>query len=137
MRLTTTIIAVVALAAFAAPAASGRVGGRARRNAPSLRGPDSAAVTAKEIEEGRSIFHGAGQCVTCHGDHLEGGPIAPTLRAHQWRDAKDGTFPEILRVVTHGVPGTAMVAHPGGIDDGAATNVAAYVWAVSHGKAQP
>lgn len=93
---------------------------------------DTGAVTSEAIASGRQIFHGPGTCMTCHGAALGGTAIAPTLRAHQWRDAKGGTLAEIYRVVTHGVPGTAMVSHPGGISDQMAQEVAAYVWAVSH-----
>lgn len=99
--------------------------------------PDSSAVTTNMIDAGRAVFHGVGTCWSCHGDHLQGGPIAPTLKSHPWRDAKDGALPNIYYVVSHGVPGTAMVAHPGGIADSLTILVASYVWAVSHGHAQP
>ena len=100
-------------------------------------GPASAELlSTKEIAAGREVFHGEGNCLVCHGAALEGGPIAPTLRAHQWRNG-DGSFDMIFHVVTTGVPNTAMVSHPGGISDAQARQVAAYVWAVSHGKAKP
>lgn len=95
------------------------------------------AVSAATIAAGRGIFHGSGTCFACHGAALEGGPIAPTLRAHDWKDARGGTLEAIYAVVTHGVPNTAMVAHPGGISDADARQVAGYVWAVSQGRAQP
>jgi mono/diheme cytochrome c family protein len=100
------------------------------------RGPDPSVLTPTVIAEGRRIFRGAGGCAGCHGSRLEGGPIAPTLRAHRWRNG-DGSYAMILHVVSAGVPGTAMVAHPGGIDDRMAGRVSAYIWAVSHGKAEP
>jgi mono/diheme cytochrome c family protein len=96
---------------------------------------DSASPAA--IDAGRKIFHGQGTCITCHGSNLEGTPIAPTLMAHDWKDAKGGTYEAIVGVVTNGVSGTAMVSHPGGISDDDVKKVAAYVWAVSHGKAKP
>ena len=96
---------------------------------------DSASPAA--IDGGRKIFHGQGTCITCHGSNLEGTPIAPTLTAHDWKDAKGGTYEAILGVVTNGVSGTAMVSQPGGISDDEVKKVAAYVWAVSHGKAKP
>lgn len=98
-------------------------------------GADSASPAA--IDAGRKIFHGQGNCLMCHGANLEGTPIAPTLQAHDWKDAKGGTYAAIVGVVTNGVPGTAMVSHPGGISDQDVQRVAAYVWAVSHGKAKP
>ncbi len=97
---------------------------------------DSGAVSAEVVDKGRLIFHGPGTCALCHGQKLEG-IVGPTLRAHAWKDAKDGSLGAIFGVITHGVPSTAMVAHPGGITDAQATQVATYIWAVSHGKAQP
>ena len=49
----------------------------------------------------------------------------------------DGTFPQIYRVITTGVDGTAMVPHPGGIDDAQALALASYVWAVNNRGATP
>jgi mono/diheme cytochrome c family protein len=97
---------------------------------------DSTEATQEAINKGRALFHGSGTCAMCHGQQLEGG-IGPTLRAHPWKDAKGGEMPAIYAVITHGVPNTAMVAHPGGISDAQATQLAAYVWAVSHDKAKP
>jgi mono/diheme cytochrome c family protein len=99
--------------------------------------PDTAAVTPDVIDAGRRIFSGRGTCYACHGPHLEGGPVAPTLRAHTWKDAKGGDLGAIYYIDTHGVPGTVMVAHPGGISDADAVRVASFVWAVSHRGAKP
>ena len=63
--------------------------------------------------------------------------MAPTLKAHEWKDAKGGGYDAILNVVMKGVPGTAMVSHPGGISDADAKKIAAYVWAVGHAKTAP
>jgi mono/diheme cytochrome c family protein len=89
------------------------------------------------IDEGRQIFHGSGGCVTCHGDQLEGSSVAPTLHAHKWKDAGNGSYDDIKKVISDGVQGTAMVSHPGGISDDQVAKVAAYVWAVSQGKTKP
>ena len=99
--------------------------------------PDTGAITPAMIADGRGLFHGAGGCHACHGEKLEGTPIAPTLRAHKWRDAVDGTLPEIYRVITHGVEGTAMVSHPGGMSDAQAIEIASYIWAVNNRGAKP
>jgi mono/diheme cytochrome c family protein len=88
------------------------------------------------VNEGRKIFHGPGTCFACHGARLQGGPVAPPLVAHEWKTG-DGSFEMILHTVRGGVPGTVMVAHPGGISDAQTIQVATYVWAVSHGKAVP
>jgi mono/diheme cytochrome c family protein len=104
---------------------------------PSKAVPDTSAITPAMVELGRAIFHGQGTCFACHGEKLEGTQIAPTLKPHAWRDAKNGEFPAIYYVATHGVPSTLMVAYPGGISAAQALAVASYVWSVGHGKVKP
>ena len=99
--------------------------------------PDTAAITPAMVDLGRAIFHGKGTCFACHGQNLEGTQIAPTLKKHAWRDAKNGEFPNIFYVATHGVSGTLMVPFPGGISNEEALAVASYVWSVGQGKAKP
>jgi cytochrome c oxidase cbb3-type subunit III len=98
--------------------------------------PDPAAVTPAAISAGRVIYHGTGTCVVCHGANLQGA-VGPPLTAHKWKDATGGSYTAILGVVMHGVAGTAMVSHPGGISDDEARQVAAYVWAVSQSNVKP
>ena len=93
-------------------------------------------ATASQISAGRALYRGQGTCAVCHGQNLEGG-IGPALTAHEWKDAKGGSLGAIFGVIAKGVDGTPMVAHPGGINDQQAHEVAAYVWAVSHNKAKP
>lgn len=97
---------------------------------------DSVAVRLKAIDAGRHLFHGEGTCFACHGPNLEGTAIAPTLRAHKWRNG-DGSLAMIMRVVRNGVPNTVMISHPGGINDAELAEVTAYVWAVSRGAVKP
>ena len=99
--------------------------------------PDTNAVTPAMVDAGRSIFHGKGTCFACHGARLEGTQIAPTLKTHPWRDAKNGQLDEIFRVVTHGVPSTVMVANPGGLSRAEALSVASYIWSVNNRNARP
>jgi mono/diheme cytochrome c family protein len=99
--------------------------------------PETSQITKAMVSSGRDVFHGPGNCYACHGQDLEGTPVAPTLQDHKWKDAKEGSLNEIYRVVTHGVEGTAMVSHPGGITDAQAVYAAVYVWSVSHGKVKP
>ncbi|MGA9838133.1 MAG: cytochrome c [Gemmatimonadaceae bacterium] len=102
-------------------------------------GADGAQVTPHMIDAGRTIFHGQGGCFACHGLNMQGSAIAPPLdkKGKPWLAATGGMYAEILRVITRGVPNTAMLARPNGINDDAAKNVAAYVWAVNHGTAKP
>jgi mono/diheme cytochrome c family protein len=97
---------------------------------------DSPVLSDQVIGTGRTIFHGTGTCHACHGDDLQGGPIAPSLRGPKWRHI-DGSFSAMLDRIQHGKDGTLMVGHPGDITDAEAVQVATYVWAVSQGKAKP
>lgn len=100
--------------------------------------PDTNAITPAMVDAGRRIFHGRGTCFACHGPNLEGGPVAPTLKGSApWKDARGGALDAIFYVVTHGVSGTLMVSHPGGISDADAVNVATYIWSISHRGAKP
>ncbi len=95
----------------------------------------AAQITEAMIDAGRKIFHGPGSCFACHGQNLQGTAIAPRLSDSTWKNG-DGSYADIVKIITNGVPGTAMVSHPGGISDQQLLKVAAYVWAVSHGKAK-
>ena len=98
--------------------------------------PDTSFITEKVIASGRALFRGNGGCIICHGQNLQG-VIGPTLLEHIWKDAKGGSMAEIFRVVVNGVPNTAMVSRPNGINDDQIRQVAAYVWAVNHRHVQP
>ena len=104
---------------------------------PSTDGPDSTAITPAMVDAGRDIFHARGTCFACHGMKLEGTQLAPTLIKKDWKDAKGGELKNIYYVVTHGVPGTLMVAFPAGISKAEAEKVVAFVWSVNHKGAKP
>jgi mono/diheme cytochrome c family protein len=104
----------------------------------SLKGPepDPSMLSPAMISAGRKIFHGKGTCFGCHGDKLQGGPIAPALTGPSWRHIT-GTFDAIIDRIDNGLPGTLMVPHPGGISESQVFLVASYIFAVSHQKAKP
>ena len=97
---------------------------------------DTAAATDEVVDAGRKIFHGKGTCHGCHGDKLQGGPVAPALIGPSWRHIT-GTFEAIIDRVDNGLPGTLMVPHPGGITESQVFLVATYIYAVSHGMTKP
>lgn len=121
-------IVIVSLWGSAPPAAVKRT--------DTVRTLQDSVTRQKAIDAGRGIFHGQGTCFGCHGAKLEGTAIAPTLRAHKWRNG-DGSLEMILTVIHNGVPNTAMVSHPGNINEAQIQQVAAYVFAVSHGTTPP
>ncbi len=126
--------AIAVVAAMAVALSAGRSPLQQPDPSPALR--DSVATRLKAINAGREIFRGEGTCFGCHGPKLEGTAIAPTLRAHKWRNG-DGSLEMILRVLRNGVPNTAMISHPGNINETELQQVAAYVWAVSRGAVPP
>ncbi len=128
------VFAVAVAAALVAAVTAPPVVAQAAPQGPEL---DTAAITPAMVNAGRAVFHGKGTCFACHGMQLEGTQVAPTLKAHKWKDAKNGDLKEIFRIVTHGVPSTVMVAFPGGISKVDATNVASYIWSVGHGRTKP
>ena len=98
--------------------------------------PDSSLLTPAFIDAGRKLFHGRGTCSVCHGNNLQGGPIAPALTGPTWRHI-NGSFNAIVNRIDNGYPGSLMVAHPGRITEAQVVQVAAYIYAVSHGLAKP
>jgi mono/diheme cytochrome c family protein len=98
--------------------------------------PDSAMLSPGIVDAGRKIFHGKGTCFGCHGDKLQGGPVAPALTGQSWRHIS-GTYDAIIDRVDNGLSGTLMVPHPGGITEAQVFLVASYIYAVSHGLAKP
>ena len=98
--------------------------------------PDSALLTPAMIDAGRKVFRGKGNCYACHGDKLQGGPVAPALTGKSWRHIS-GTFDAIVDRIDNGLPGTLMVPHPGGITEAQTFLVATYVYSVSHGLVKP
>jgi mono/diheme cytochrome c family protein len=98
--------------------------------------PDSALRTPAIIDAGRKVYRGRGSCSSCHGDKLQGGPVAPALTGPSWRHI-DGTFEAMLNRIDNGLAGTLMMPRPGGITETQVFMVATYIWEVSHGRATP
>jgi mono/diheme cytochrome c family protein len=137
VRRAVAVALLSAIAIAAAPISGAALGRHAHRSRRVRQQPDSTAITPELVSAGRAIFHGKGTCFACHGPNLEGTSVAPTLKTHAWRDAKNGELANIFYVATHGVPGTIMVAFPGGISKTEAVAVVSYVWSVGQGKVKP
>lgn len=95
-------------------------------------------VTMAMVEEGESIFGGAGICVTCHGQDGSGLPnLGGNLTDQEWLHS-DGSYEAIIETVMNGVTadestvGVPMPAKGGtNITDDQVRAVAAYVWTLS------
>lgn len=99
--------------------------------------PDTSAITPAMLSSARTIFHGKGACFACHGMNLEGTQVAPTLVKKAWKDARGGDLSAIFNVISRGVPGTVMVAYPGGVSRAEAIALASYIWSINNRKEKP
>ena len=76
-------------------------------------------------------------CVACHAANGTGSAVAPALNDNQWINIS-GQYPEIVQVITNGVP--VPKEHPGpmppkgggSFTDPQIRAIAAYVYALSH-----
>ena len=127
--------------AAAAPAAAAPAAASAAMR-PSAGGMPS-GVTAKMVAEGDSIYH-ARNCKNCHGAMGEGAKNGPSLQGPKFLQTT-GTYDDIIRVITAGVPADKikdashtipMRAYGGGtapmINDAQVRSVAAYIYSLSH-----
>lgn len=153
--------AVAVLAALAFAACGGSGGGSsapASAPAPAAAAPAPAAasntarpsagglppgVTALMVAEGDSIYH-ARNCKNCHGPDAKGAKNGPSLLGPTFLQI-DGSYNDIIRIITSGVPADKikdpshtipMGTYGGGtqpkINDTQVRSVAAYVYSLSH-----
>jgi mono/diheme cytochrome c family protein len=117
----------------AAPAESAEAEGEMSQELPE-------GVTAEMIEEGKTIYNGAGICMSCHGGSGEGIPnLGADLTDEEWLHS-DGSYDGISETVMNGVTaqesstGVPMPAKGGtAITDDQVEAVAAYVWSLNAG----
>ncbi len=89
------------------------------------------------VEEGRTLFNGAGTCFACHGQDGAGSQLGPPMNDDEWL-AIDGSYESIIDQINTGT--TTPVEYSGvmlpragtSITDEQVAAVAAYVYALSH-----
>lgn len=103
-----------------------------------------ALVTPANVTLGDSLFN-TGSCQRCHGKGGIGAAGGPALDGRKWLQLRDGSYDEIVKLITDGV-GPAAIKDPshrfpmrarGGpmnLTDTQVQAVAAYVWRLSHKK---
>ena len=95
-------------------------------------------VTPEMVAQGQQIFN-TGICWSCHQQNGVGGPLAPPLNDQTWINIPQGSYDEIVQVITTGVPQPKQFPGPmpakGGapLTDEEVRAVAAYVYSLSHG----
>jgi mono/diheme cytochrome c family protein len=150
--MSTRIMAVSAIAALALFGCGGGEGGETEQQAePSAAAPETPAtqpaapaaqlpegVTQAMVDEGKTLFHGAGICFTCHGQNGVGVQnLGPSLGDAEWLHS-DGSFQAIVNQVNTGVTasqsrsGTVMPPKGGAatLTDEQVRAIAAYVYSL-------
>ena len=92
-------------------------------------------VTQAMVDEGQQLYGTV--CSACHGPAGAGTPTCPSLADAKWIHIT-GAYPEIVTIVTNGVPQPREYPAPmpakggGAFDDAQVRAIAAYVYALSH-----
>jgi mono/diheme cytochrome c family protein len=104
--------------------------------------PTPPGATRDEVALGARIYRGevaSAPCAGCHGTDGKGSPLGPDLTSSKWLWG-DGSLPSITQIIATGVPKPKEYGAPmppmGGADltSSEVSAVAAYVWALSHGR---
>jgi mono/diheme cytochrome c family protein len=101
-----------------------------------------AQITPVNVALGDSLFNN-GNCQRCHGKGGIGAANAPALDGKTWLQLTTGSYDEIVKIVTEGVPQAAIkdsthrfAMRPRGgnmnLTDPQVQAVAAYVWTLTH-----
>ena len=91
--------------------------------------PDRPFSTPDDEAAGARSFRS--QCAACHGGDATGGVVGPSLATGNFKNG--GSDEALFRVITKGVPGTAMTAFP--LNGREVWQLIAYIRAVNIGKA--
>ncbi len=94
-------------------------------------------VTGQMVAQGQQIFHGKGNCYTCHGMDGKGTTLAPDMTDQTYLNI-DGSYESMVKLVHTGVPQPKQHPAPmpamGGaqLTDQEVNAVAAYEYTLSH-----
>lgn len=68
-------------------------------------------VTMEMVNQGRTLFSGAGGCMACHNTDAKGTQLAPDLTDGEWINIPGRNYDEIVSLIKTGVPQPEQ--HPG------------------------
>jgi mono/diheme cytochrome c family protein len=130
------VVAAVACSRKATVGSPGTMATPAANRAPAL----PAGVTAATIAEGKTLFETqTNNCSRCHGIDAKGATRGPNLSDSTWLHI-DGSYPEIVRIITQGVPAAQLKSFqnpmpPKGranLTEAQINSIAGYIWSLSH-----
>ena len=90
---------------------------------------DPASITDEMLASGAEVY--TANCVACHQADMTG-LVGPNLIDEEW--VHGGTYTDIVRTVTNGVPGTAMISWTSMLGEDKVRDVSAYIYTKSHPK---
>ena len=114
----------------------GRSGEAPEATASGASSADCPDASQELVEQGRTVFGGAGNCYTCHGPDATGTPLAPDLTDGEWLNV-DGSYGQIAQLVRTGVASPKQHPAPmppmggGNLSADQVCAVAAYVHSLS------
>jgi mono/diheme cytochrome c family protein len=127
------VLAVAALAGACAPAIEAPVGPGA--------GVAPVQITAEMVDQGRTLFTGAGRCGVCHGPQGRGGSLGPNLTDAQWIWVEPGSpnmHAQIYGIIRDGIENPRQYPAPMPAQGGGSLTVdqmnalSAYVMSISN-----
>jgi len=90
---------------------------------------DPATITESMLASGAEVY--TANCAACHLADMTG-LVGPSLVDDEW--AHGGSYTDIVRTVTNGVPGTAMIAWTQMLGEEKVRDVSAYIYTKSQAK---
>ena len=105
--------------------------------APAMTADLPEGVTQAMVDEGRTLFNGAGTCFACHGMNGEGSQLGPAMDDGEWLQI-EGSYESIAEQIKAGTdtpaqfPGVMLPRAGTNMTDDQVAAVAAYVYSLSH-----
>ena len=99
--------------------------------------PECPDISQEQVDRGREVWSGPGNCYTCHGGDATGSQLAPHLADGEWLNV-EGSYASITEVVRTGVSQPRQYPAPmppmggGSLSRDQVCAVAAYVYSLSH-----
>ena len=93
-------------------------------------------VTQAMVDEGKTLFNGAGTCFACHGMDGAGSQLGPAMNDNEWLQI-EGSYESLVAQINAGTttpvqfPGVMLPRAGTQMTDAQVSSVAAYVYSIS------